>query len=182
MARSATGPSPRAAGSTARPTCPTRSWVAWTPGAGSACASTCAARIAARSARARLLRALGDLLAQALLLRARLGGELVAEVAGLEDRTDLDLALAHVRVRAALDPLDRLRHRLDLPKPVAGEELLRLGEGTVDDRPLRTREAHALALRARVQALALAQHHAGLDQLLVEVAHRREELLGRHHA
>ena len=48
----------------------------------------------------------------------------VAEVGGLEDRADghLDAAVE----RRALEPLDRLIHRLHLPDPVAGDQLLRL--------------------------------------------------------
>src|SRR5687768_2535995 len=61
--------------------------------------------------------------AQALLLLAELGGHRVAEVLGLEHRTDLDDAVLVVAVRDALDPLDRLLERLPLPHPVAGEQL-----------------------------------------------------------
>src|SRR3954471_3995474 len=121
------------------------------------------------------------LLAQARLLLAQLGGELLAEVLGLEDLADLDLRLGLHRVGAALDPLDRLFERLDLDDPEARDELLRLGERAVDDAALVGAEAHARALRARVQALAR-QHHAGLDQLLVVGAHRGEQLLARQHA
>ena len=53
---------------------------------------------------------------------------------------------------AALEPLDRLVHRLDLPDPVAGDELLGLGERAVDDGALRAREADALALRRSAAA------------------------------
>ena len=85
------------------------------------------------------------------------------------------------RVRHAPDPLDRLVERLHLPHPVAREELLGLGERAVDHLALAARERHPHALRARVQAIP-SQHHAGLDELLVEVAHLREQLLARHHA
>ena len=47
---------------------------------------------------------------------------------------------------------------------------------TVRSLPL---EAHARALRARLEALAR-EHHAGLDQLLVVLAHRGEQLLAGH--
>ena len=46
--------------------------------------------------------------------RAPRGVQAVAEVLGLEDLADLDLRLAVHRVRAALDPLDGLVHRLHL--------------------------------------------------------------------
>src|SRR2546422_538868 len=94
---------------------------------------------------------------------------------------DLDLRLTGHRVRAALDPLDRLFLRLALPDPVAGDQLLRLGERSVDDGALAAREPDAGPLRARMQAVA-GQHDPGLDQLLVELAHRREQLLARHDA
>src|SRR3954453_6491084 len=76
-----------------------------------------------------LLLVLGfDLGPEAVFLRAQLGGELGPEVGRLEDAADLDLAGLVVRVRAALDPLDRLVHRLDLPDPEAGDQLLGLGK------------------------------------------------------
>src|SRR3712207_1567510 len=74
-----------------------------------------------------------DLSAQALLGLAQLRRQVLAEVLGLEDLPDLDLRLAPHRVRAALDPLDRLLHGADLPQPEAGDQLLGLGEGAVDD-------------------------------------------------
>src|SRR5262249_52104187 len=78
----------------------------------------------------------------------------------------------------ALDPLDRLVHRLDLPDPVAGDELLGLREWPVDDGALLALEANALALGGRMQPFAR-QHDADLDQLLVELAHLAELLLRR---
>src|SRR5262245_18098505 len=54
----------------------------------------------------------GHLRAQALLLSSQLRRELGAEVVRLEHLPDLDLAFAFMRVRAALDPLDRLLLRL----------------------------------------------------------------------
>src|SRR5438046_4627249 len=122
----------------------------------------------------------GDLRAQALLLLPQLGGELGAEVLRLEDLADLDLGILPHRIGAALDPFDRLFLRLHLPDPEAGDQLLGLGEGPVDDGALGSREPDARALRARVQALAR-EHHAGLHQLLVELPHRGEELLVGHH-
>src|SRR4030095_409588 len=99
-----------------------------------------------------------------------------AEVLGLEDRTDFNFCLLVVRVRATLQPLDRLVPRLDLPQPQTGDELLRLREGAVDDRALRTGESHTLAPGRRVQAVAR-EENPSLDQLLVIVAHFREEPL-----
>ena len=100
---------------------------------------------AAGSAHPFALRVLGGLRPQPLLLLAQLGRELLAEIVGLEDLPDLDLG-ASVEGRA-LEPLQGLVHRLDLPDPEAGDQLLRLGEGPVDDRPLLAREADPLALR-----------------------------------
>src|SRR4051812_31593973 len=75
-----------------------------------------------------------DLPAQAVFLSAVLRRELAPEILGFEDRTDLELGFfARHRVGAALGPLERLFHRLHLPDPEAGDELLRLDEGTVDD-------------------------------------------------
>src|SRR3954471_4721532 len=130
--------------------------------------------------RSALLAQFGCLGAYALLLLAQLGRELGAEVLGLEHLADLDLGLgAGHRVGAALDPLDRLFLRLHLPEPEAGDQLLRLGERAVGDNAPLAREAHARALAARLQAFAR-EHDAGLDQLLVVLAHRGEQLLARH--
>src|SRR6266508_4890231 len=71
-----------------------------------------------------------DLRAEAVLLRAELGRELLAEVVGLEHRPDLDLGAA-VEGRA-LQPLHGLLHVLHLPQPEAGDQLLGLGERPVD--------------------------------------------------
>ena len=78
----------------------------------------------------------------------------------------------------ALDPLDRLVLRLHLDQPEAGDQLLRLGERPVDDGPLAAGELDTRALRARVEPFA-GEHHAGLHQLLVVLAHRGEQLLAR---
>src|SRR5215218_5562036 len=78
----------------------------------------------------------GGLLAQPLALLAHLRRHLVAEVVDLEHLADLDLAVLLHRVRAALDPLDGLVHRLALPQPVPGDQLLGLGERAVDDAPV----------------------------------------------
>src|SRR5690606_30299998 len=90
----------------------------------------------------------------------------LAEVVGLVDGPDLDLRLAHHRVRAALDPLDRLLQRGALEHPEARDQLLRLRERAVDHRAPVTGEAHPGALRARLEPLA-GQHDARLRELLV---------------
>jgi hypothetical protein len=53
------------------------------------------------------------------------------EVFGLEDLADLYVGLAFVEDGAALNPLDRLFERLDLPEPEAGDEFLAFDEGAV---------------------------------------------------
>jgi hypothetical protein len=53
------------------------------------------------------------------------------ELFGLEDLADLYVGLAFIG--AALDPLDGLFERLDLPEPEAGDEFLAFREGAVDD-------------------------------------------------
>src|SRR3989442_7016250 len=120
------------------------------------------------------------LFADPLFLLAELRRELLAEVVGLEHGADFDVRLLVVRVRAPLQPLDGLLHRLDLPEPETGDELLGLGERPIDDGTSRTRESHPLALGRRVQAFTR-QENAGLDQLLVVLAHLGEQpLIGRH--
>ena len=74
----------------------------------------------------------------------------------------------------------RLIHSIDfverfaLEQPEAGDQFLRLGERTVDDGALGAVETHARAFRARLQAFA-GEHHAGLDELFVELAHVADE-------
>src|SRR5262249_26942066 len=105
-----------------------------------------------------------------------------SETARLEDGWDLDHALLpRHRIGTAPDPLDRFFHRLHLPQPIAGDQLLGLGEGAVNDLPLAARELDALPLRARVQSLTR-EHDAGLHELLIVVAHVGEELLAREDA
>ena len=55
------------------------------------------------------------------------------EVFHLKDLADFDFGVAVVGVGATPDPLDSLFEGLDLPEPEAGDELLGLGEGAVDD-------------------------------------------------
>src|SRR5690606_3763656 len=118
------------------------------------------------------------LLAQTRLVLADLGRGRLAEVLDLEHLPDLDLAIVE---GDALDPLDRLLLRLDLDQPEPGDQLLRLGEGPVDDGPGVPVEPHARAPRAGVEPLAREQD-AGLDQFLVVAAHRLELFGGRHDA
>jgi hypothetical protein len=118
---------------------------------------------------------------QLLLLLAQLGRQLLAEVVGLEDGPQLDDPVRAGRVaRDPLRPFECLLDRLHLPDPVAGEQLLRLGERPVDHLLLGAREVDARALRARMQPVAC-EHHARLHQLLVELHHVLEQLRAGHH-
>jgi hypothetical protein len=60
-------------------------------------------------------------------------GEGGCEVFGPEDLADLYVGVACVGVGTALDPLDGLFERLDLPEPEAGDEFLGFGEGAIGD-------------------------------------------------
>src|SRR5262245_35699996 len=94
-----------------------------------------------------------DLCPQAIFLGPQLRRDLRAEVLVLEHGPDLDHRLVARGVGAALDPLHRFVHRRDLPDPEAGDELLRLREGPVQDLPVLPREEDSLPLRARVETL-----------------------------
>src|SRR6516225_6340389 len=92
-------------------------------------------------------------LALTRFLRLHLRCQVVAEVLGFEDPPDLHFLVALSERRAA-DPLDRLLHRLHLPQPEAGDQLLGLGEWSVGDGALAAAEAHPHTFGARVQSLA----------------------------
>src|SRR6267143_6054621 len=122
---------------------------------------------------------LGHLRAHALLRLLELGSEGGAEVRRLEHLANLDLGLrAREGIGAAPHPFDRLLLRLHLNQPEPGDQLLRLGEGPVDDAPLPSGEPDARALRARVQPFGREQH-AGFHQLLVVLPHLGQKLLVR---
>src|SRR5438445_3686358 len=123
-----------------------------------------------------------DLRAQTLFLLAQFGGELVAEILGLEHLADFELRFALLeRIGATLGPLDGFFERLALPQPETRDKFLGFGERTVDDGALVAKEGHARALRARMQALA-GEHHTRVDQILVELAHRGQEFFAWHRA
>src|SRR5436190_7363425 len=119
--------------------------------------------------------------AQALFLGSHFGGELGAEVLGLEHLADLDGGLRARDGRHALDPRDRLVLRLALPHPEAGDELLGFRERAVDDGGLAAGKDDPRPLRARVQPFA-GQHDAGIDELFVEIAHPGEDVVVGHDA
>src|SRR6266571_84155 len=106
-----------------------------------------------------------------------------SEVLQLEELPDLDLGRPAVDggIGKTSRPLHRLFTRLHLDDGVAGDELLRLGEGPVHHGALATRVFDAPALGARLQARGIEQH-PGFLQLLVILLHLRHELLGGHHA
>src|SRR5436190_446462 len=66
-----------------------------------------------------------------VFLRAKLGGQRLAEIFRREDLADLDFAIFFVRIRAALHPLDRFLPRLALPQPEPRDQLLGLGKRAV---------------------------------------------------
>src|SRR6266571_5687704 len=105
------------------------------------------------------------------------------EILELEELPDLDLAFLAVDggIGKAPRPLHRFFPRLHLDDRVAGDELLRFGERSVDHGALRSRVLDAPALRARLQARGVEQH-PGFLQLLVVLLHLHHELLGGHHA
>src|SRR5829696_408721 len=121
---------------------------------------------------------LRDLLAHPLFLLAELRRERVAEILRLEDLPDLDLGLTLQRVRAFLDPVDRLLQRVHFEDPEAGEQLLGLGERTIDHGATGAREPHTRTLRRGMEPLT-GEHDASLDQLLVVLAHVGQQLLVR---
>jgi len=71
-------------------------------------------------------------------------------------------------------PIDGVLHRLHLPKPEAGNELLGLGEGAVGNRGLGCGEGDALAFGAGLEAFG-SEEHACFYQFFVELAHVGEE-------
>ncbi len=122
-----------------------------------------------------------ELSAQTVLGLPQFRRELLAEVLRLGRRTDFHFAVDVVRIGDTARPLHGLIHGLDLPDPESCDQLLCLGEGTVDHGDLVVAKTNALALRTGPQPLA-GQHHTGLDQLLVVLLHFGEQLRTRHDA
>src|SRR6266702_1694253 len=111
--------------------------------------------------------------AQSLLLLLELRLERITEVVRLEHLANLHFTFLE---RGPFQPLDGLAERLHLPQPETGDQLLRLGEGPVDHRPLAPGEPDARALGARLQPLP-SEHHARFLQLDVELPHFGQDLL-----
>src|SRR5690606_38488823 len=145
---------------------------AWQPPAAEPGARAVAARVVDRAARSAPFEPVADTRVNFLGLRR----QQVAEILDLIKRTDLDLARPGHGNGAALHPGDGFVHVLDLPEPVAGNQLAGRGEGPVDHRAARPVEPDALAGAGRLEAVAREQD-AGLDQLLVIPAHLDEHRL-----
>jgi hypothetical protein len=114
-------------------------------------------------------------------------GEGGCEVFGLEDLADLYVAVAcGVGVGTALDPLDGLFERLDLPEPEAGDEFLRFGEGAVGDGAVLIGEVDAGAFGGGVTYFDLTGIPFLVQKLLTSASHILHWLLsgsggqGRH--
>src|SRR5882724_6159062 len=75
----------------------------------------------------------------------------LSEILVREERADLDVGCLVVRIGAALQPFHRFLHRLDLPQPIAGDQLLGLGEGPINHGAVLAGKADALALGGRMQ-------------------------------
>src|SRR5258706_9968143 len=106
-----------------------------------------------------------------------------SEVLQLEELPDLDLGRSAVDggIGEAPSPFHRFFPGLHLDDRVAGDELLRLGEGPVDHGALRARVLDPPALRARLQARCIEQHSRFL-QLLVVLLHIGHQLFRGHDA
>src|SRR6185503_631861 len=96
--------------------------------------------------------------------------------------TNVDLLVAHRSVvvkRDALGPLNRFVHRFNFPDPITRDELTRLGEWTVSDKPFTCGELYSFSFRSRMKTFTF-EHDTGIHQLLVELTHIGEYLLARH--
>ncbi len=80
-------------------------------------------------------------------------GEDGREFFHLEDLADFDFVVAGVAVGATLDPLDGLFEGLALQDREAGDELLGLGEGAVDDGTRLAGEFDACSFGAGMEAI-----------------------------
>src|SRR5690606_38383248 len=116
-----------------------------------------------------------EAVAQALLAFRDFGCHRIAEILHLIEGADLELARPGHRIRAAFGPGHRLVHVLDLPDPVTGDQFTRLREGAVAHGPLGAVEGDPLASGRGLEPVSI-DHHASLDQLLVELSHRLEHL------
>src|ERR1700722_13328362 len=98
------------------------------------------------------------------------------EVFHLKDLADFDFVVAAgVAIGAALDPVDGLFEGLDLQDREAGDEILGLSEGAVDDGTRLAGEFDACAFGAGVESIERKQD-ASLAELFVVLAHLEQEL------
>src|SRR5687768_6459523 len=105
-----------------------------------------------------------------------------SEVIQLEQLANLDLAFLVIAERGgeALRPLDALLSRLHLDERVAGDDLLRLGEGTIDPGASSAGESDACPFRRWLESRCVEQD-TGFREFLVVVGHDRHECrIGRH--
>src|SRR6516165_593824 len=104
----------------------------------------------------------------------------LAEIFQLKHLANFDLAVLSTDggIGKSPGPFHRLLPRLHLDDGVARDQLFRLGEGSVDYCALAPGIFDAPALRAWLEAARIEQY-ACLDQLLVIISHRGEELLRR---
>src|ERR1044071_6992845 len=108
------------------------------------------------------------------------GFELLGKIFGLEDLTNLNFPLfARHGVWTALDPFDCFLERFTLPQPKTRDQLLGFREWTIGHDSFLSREFDSGAFRARLQSFP-GEHHAGLVQFVVELAHLSEKLRARH--
>src|SRR5947208_10533932 len=105
------------------------------------------------------------------------------EILKLENLAKLDLAFCCFAVRrgAVLGPVDRFFFRVDLDQPIAGDQVLGLGERAFNDGGLSAGEFDARALRAGLQACQI-QQDSGLCHFLVVLRHRGNQPVVRHRA
>ena len=98
------------------------------------------------------------------------------EVFHLKDLADFDFAFTGgAAVGTTLDPLDGLFEGVDLQDLEAGDELLGLGEGAVDDGTRLAGEFDACAFGTGMEAIE-GEQDASLHELFVVLAHRGHEL------
>src|ERR1700733_698271 len=98
------------------------------------------------------------------------------EVFHLKDLANFDLGVdAGVAVGGTLDPLDGMFEGFDLQDREAGDELLGLGEGAVDDGARLAGEFDACAFGAGVEAIE-GEQDASLVEFFVVLAHLEQEL------
>src|ERR1700682_4344557 len=111
--------------------------------------------------------------ADSILLLPELRGERLPEVIVLEDLANLDLGVLEGSALEPLDPLCLVSH---LPQPEPGDELLGLGERSVNHGLPPLGEFDTGSLRAGLEPFTR-EHHPGFDQLFVELAHLGQHLL-----